>query len=195
MADLKVLLVPGYNIILGCDWIASLGNVTMNLGQGLIMVEIEGEKVKLCTEQAKTEVRVLDEFLDVAKEQKQDSQIFFAQLFHMEEEKGLSQTKIDPQLKMVLDSYPEVFAEPKILPPKRAVDHQITLKSDAKAINLRPYRFSYFQKLEIERITHELLQQSLIQPSTSSYSSSVLLVKKKDGSWRMCVDYRRLKRK
>jgi hypothetical protein len=108
------------------------------------------------------------------------------------EEKGLSQTKMDPQLKMILDSYPEVFTEQKILHPKRAVDHQITLKSDAKAINLRPYMLSYFQKLKIKRITYELLQQSLIQPSTSSYSSPVLLVKKKDRSWRMCVDYKRL---
>lgn len=52
--------------------------------------------------------------------------------------------------------------------------------------------FSYFQKLEIEKIVEELLKNSFIQPSTSSFASLVLLVKKKDGSWRMCIDYRQL---
>jgi hypothetical protein len=40
VADLKVLPVPGYDIILGYDWIASMGEVTMNLRQGFMMVEV-----------------------------------------------------------------------------------------------------------------------------------------------------------
>lgn len=56
----------------------------------------------------------------------------------------------------------------------------------------RPYRYSYFQKLEIEKIIEELLNSSLIQHSDSPFASPVLLVKKKDDNWRMCVDYRKL---
>jgi hypothetical protein len=70
VADLKVLPVPGYDIILGYDWIASMGEVIMNLRQGFMMVEVEGEKVQLCTEKVQAKVRILDEVLDVAKEQK-----------------------------------------------------------------------------------------------------------------------------
>jgi hypothetical protein len=68
MADLKMLSMPEYDIILGCDGIISMGEVTMNLRQGFIMVEVEGEKLQLCTEQVQAKMRILDEVLDVAKE-------------------------------------------------------------------------------------------------------------------------------
>nr|GEX35822.1 transposon Ty3-G Gag-Pol polyprotein [Tanacetum cinerariifolium] len=56
----------------------------------------------------------------------------------------------------------------------------------------RPYRQPYFQKNEIEKQVRELLSQGLIRPSHSPFSSSVLLVKKSNGSWWFCVDYRAL---
>ncbi|KAL0300958.1 UNVERIFIED_CONTAM: Transposon Ty3-I Gag-Pol polyprotein [Sesamum radiatum] len=57
---------------------------------------------------------------------------------------------------------------------------------------MHPYRYSFAQKNEIEKIVKELLESGMIQPSQSSFGSPVLLVKKKDGSWRMCIDYRYL---
>jgi Reverse transcriptase (RNA-dependent DNA polymerase) len=59
-------------------------------------------------------------------------------------------------------------------------------------VNLRPYRYSYFQKLELDKIIEELLATGIIRPSTSPFASPAFLVKKKDGSWHLCVDYRRL---
>lgn len=81
---------------------------------------------------------------------------------------------------------------PTTLPPYRTCDHKITLLPNSKPVNLRPYRYSYFQKIELEKFIEELLKASRIQPSTSPYASPALLVKKKDGSWRLCVDYRQL---
>ncbi|KAM3348690.1 hypothetical protein ACQJBY_022133 [Aegilops geniculata] len=84
------------------------------------------------------------------------------------------------------------FEEPRGLPPRRACDHRIQLMEGAQPVNLRPYRHKPEMKTEIERQVKELLDAGLIQKSNSPFSSPVLLVKKKDGTWRLCVDYRHL---
>lgn len=79
---------------------------------------------------------------------------------------------------------------PQRLSPSRMREHAITLKEGPSTVNVRPYRSSYTQKNEIEKLVREMLEAKIIRPNISYFSCPVLLVKKKDGGWRFCVDYR-----
>jgi hypothetical protein len=89
----------------------------------------------------------------------------------------------------------EVFQEPKGIPPSRSHDHSIVLKEGTSPISVCPYRYLYYQKSKKEKLIKELLVMGTIKPSQSPFSSPVLLVRKVDGSWKMCVDYRALNKK
>lgn len=64
-----------------------------------------------------------------------------------------------------------------------------------QGVSVRPYRHSSTQKDVIEELVRELLHRGLIQLSNNPFSSPVVLAKKKDNTWRMCVDYRELNHK
>ncbi|KAE8726097.1 Laccase-6 [Hibiscus syriacus] len=87
-------------------------------------------------------------------------QDILGQLFYYMDGKSIIPTEIQH----VLDQYRSVFDEPKGLPPQRSHDHAIQLKSTATPVNLRPYRFPYNQKAEVEKQIASMLS-SVIQPS------------------------------
>ena len=85
-----------------------------------------------------------------------------------------------------------MFDTPKGLPPIRDHDHAIHLIPGSVPPNIRPYRYPYVQKSEIERMIAEMLEAGIIQPIQSSFLAPVVLVHKKYGSWCMCPYYRDL---
>lgn len=94
----------------------------------------------------------------------------------------------------MLQEYGDVFPSelPKSLPPERDVDHRIELELEKRPTYRISYRLSHGEKEEVEKYIQEFLEQGFMRPSKSPFGASVLLVKKKDGSMRMCVDYRAL---
>ncbi len=107
------------------------------------------------------------------------------------EEASPSPTK-DATTQRILLEFEDVFQDPGSLPPTRAVDHRIELQPGHTPPNRPVYRNSPLELEEIKRQLTELLEKGLIRPSKSPFGAPVLLVKKKDGSLRMCVDYRAL---
>ena len=90
--------------------------------------------------------------------------------------------------------FDDCFADelPSELPPARPEDHTIMLIPGSTPPNHPPYRVSLMQQEEIMKQVRELLEKGLIRHSTSPYCSPVLLVQKKDDTFRMCIDYRSL---
>ncbi len=68
---------------------------------------------------------------------------------------------ISPELTQVLEQYPDVFVEPKGLPPQRREDHRIPLQPGTTPDNLRPYRHTHEQKGKVERQVKEMLEASI----------------------------------
>ncbi|MCO5605227.1 hypothetical protein L7F22_059407 [Adiantum nelumboides] len=103
-------------------------------------------------------------------------------------------SSLDVSRRAFLDEYADCFSEalPGQLPTERPEDHNTDLIPGSVAPNKPPYRVSAAQQEEIMTQGNELLQKGHIQPSSSPFCSPVLLVQKKYGSWRMCIDYRAL---
>lgn len=99
----------------------------------------------------------------------------------------------DPEIADFVKQYPDVF--PVLLKKAMLRDDMpevIATPPASKPPNLPLRRVDPISRAEIENQVRELLEQGLIQPSNSPYGSPVLLVKKKDGTMRMCIDYRAL---
>jgi hypothetical protein len=93
----------------------------------------------------------------------------------------------------VVRDFPDFFLEelPR-MPPDREVEFIIDLLPDTAPISKRPYRMSVEELKELKKQLTELQEAGYIRPSSSPWGAPVLFVQKKDGSQRMCVDYRSL---
>lgn len=103
-----------------------------------------------------------------------------------------NEAELPEEVTKLLQLYQDIFKEPKGLPPSRPCDHSIPLVHRAQPFNLSPYRYSFDQKNVIENIVGEMLKSQIVVPNHSCFASPALLVRKKDNTWRLCVDYRRL---
>ncbi|XP_057740340.1 uncharacterized protein LOC130957502 [Arachis stenosperma] len=96
------------------------------------------------------------------------------------------------QIPVVCES-PEVFPDDiEEFPPNREVEFAIKLVPGAKPISSDPYRMSPLEMAELKSQLEDMFGKNFIRPSVSPWGAPVLLVKKKDGSMRLCVNYRQL---
>lgn len=94
-------------------------------------------------------------------------------------------------LTSVLNKYSEYFLSGTATTTVNTGEMHIRLTSE-EPVHYRPYKLSYDEKLRVREIVNDLKEKGIIRESESPYASPILLVKKKDGSDRMVVDYRAL---
>ncbi|GJS12837.1 putative reverse transcriptase domain-containing protein [Tanacetum coccineum] len=122
---------------------------------------------------------------------KKISAVFLAQISAKKEEDKSERKQIE-DVPIVRD-FPEVFPEDLPgLPPARPVEFQIDLVPGAAPVARAPYRLAPSEMKELSEQLQELSDKGFIRPSSSPWGAPVLFVKKKDGSFRMCIDYREL---
>nr|GEU47363.1 putative reverse transcriptase domain, ribonuclease H-like domain, aspartic peptidase domain protein [Tanacetum cinerariifolium] len=119
------------------------------------------------------------------------SRIFLAQIStKMEEDKSKGRQLKDVP---IVRDFPEVFLEDLSgLPPARLVEFQIDLILGAALVARAPYRLALSEMKELSKQLQELSDKGFIRPSSSTWGASVLFFKMKDGSVRICIDYREL---
>ncbi|KOM56053.1 hypothetical protein LR48_Vigan10g194500 [Vigna angularis] len=185
------------DVILGVAWLGNLGEVRVNWGEMTMIYNVDGRKIKIRGDptlaRQLVEPRTLSKIVDAVSW----ALVWSLNGVEQERDDGWSDDLTGDQkaeLEALLQAHYSVFQETKGLPPSRDKEHNITLKEGVDPINVRPYRYPHFMKSEIEKQVTDMTKAGLIRPSSSPFSSPVILVKKKDGSWRFCVDYRALNR-
>ncbi|GKD39464.1 hypothetical protein Tco_1259671 [Tanacetum coccineum] len=117
--------------------------------------------------------------------------IFLAQVMKKETEDKSKEKRLEDVL--TVRDFPEVFPEDLSgLPPTQQVEFQIDLVPSAAPVARAPYRLAPSELQELSTQLQELSDKGFIRPSSSPWGAPILFVKKKDGSFRMCIDYREL---
>ncbi|XP_028220447.1 uncharacterized protein LOC114402121 [Glycine soja] len=188
--DLHVLPLCGANVVLGVQWLRSLGPIltdyttlSMKFMHEGRTIELQGDDTSalqpLSVPQARRLVRTSD-----------PSACFLLSV--TSHESPSNTPTYPPDIQFLLTKFAALFQPSQTLPPSRPTDHHIHLVPNSEPVNVRPYRYPHYQKAEIEAQVSSMLRTGIIRPSTSPFSSLVLLVRKHDGTWGFCVDYRAL---
>eukprot|EP00253_Pinus_taeda_P036042 PITA_36042 len=184
---ISIPMVGDY-VVLGVQWLQYLGTIAFNFQERFMKFSSEGKEVELRGITGKP--RKIINSNRLTKLLKKEKRGLIAQLCSLEV--PTSKSSISPDVQKALENHSKVFETPKGLPPIHDHYHSIHLIPGSVPPNIKPYRYPYAQKSEIECMVAEMLDDGIIQPNQSSFSTPVVLMHKKDGSWRMCPDYREL---
>ncbi|MCF7184013.1 hypothetical protein L3H42_10980, partial [Corynebacterium sp. MC-13] len=185
-ADLIELDMTDFDVIMGMDWLASC-YAKVDCQKKVVQFHFPGEAMlewsgHIATPRGK--------FISYLKARKM---IRKGCLYHLVRVHDLEAESPTLQSVPVVNEFPDVFPdELPGLPPEREVEFTIDLLPDTQPISIPPYRMAPAELKELKEQLKDLLEKGFIRPSTSPWGAPVLFVKKKDGSLRMCIDYRQL---
>ena len=188
VVDFNILHLDGCEVVLGTQWLSTLGEINWDFRLLTIRFLYMGKSVFLQGLQPTASSTISDANKHFSGSTRKGLVLQITATYFV----ASVQSHLPPELAALLGEFSKVFAVPTGLPPIRGHEPNINLKEGNLPVCERPYRYPHFQNSEIEKIVNELLEVGSIQPSQSPFSSPVLLVRKADGSWCMCMDYRAL---
>ncbi len=183
----RILKMGKFQGILGMDWL-SKNQAGINCSQGVVsFISSEGKKVEIRGRSGKNPLRVVKSS-KLVKGFKKGLPIYILKL-----NKPEKKTESDGAEPEWLSEYQDIFPdELTSLPPERELVHEIELIPGAQPIARSPYKMSPSESLELKNQINQLLEQGFIKPSVSPWGAPVLFQKKKDGTFRLCIDFRGL---
>jgi hypothetical protein len=162
--DIHGLALGSFDVVLGIQWLKSLGPILWDFTNRTITFDRNGRRVKWTATGTTSPTPSI----------------------------ATASADLLPDL---LQEFSSLFQDPTGLPPQRQQPHRIRLLPGTAPVAVRPYRYAHLQKAELEKQCARVLEQGMIRPSSSAFSAPIILVKKANDSWQLCVDYHALNKK
>ncbi|GKA40619.1 putative reverse transcriptase domain-containing protein [Tanacetum coccineum] len=191
--NLMPVEMGSFDAIIGMDWLSKYSAVIdcakkiVRIPSGSEILIVRGDG---CSEGHRTRLNVIS-CTKVQKYLLKGSHVFLAHVTTKEIEDKSEKKRLEDV--PIVKDFPDVFPEDLPgLPQTRQVEFQIDLVPGAAPVARAPYRLAPSEMKELSEQLKELSDKGFIRPSSSPWGAPVLFVKKKDGSFRMCIDYREL---
>jgi hypothetical protein len=197
-----------FDLVLGKPWLKRM-NPDIDWRTGMMKLEVRGKKHKLLPmsdESGRVLSGLLMSALEVKRAALRGEELFLVSLKRTDEavpdppatavpgKEGNFPVGWRDKVAALLARYEDVVpTDPDFqpgFPPERSVDHKVELIPGAAMPNKPTYRMSPVELEDLKKQIEDMLERGFIQPSISPYGSPIIMVKKPDGSYRLCVDYR-----
>ncbi|XP_027174577.1 uncharacterized protein LOC113774220 [Coffea eugenioides] len=186
LVDLVSLDLKGYDVIIGMDFL-SYHHAKLDCRAKVVEFCIPGEATLKLDVRGRLASSALISGIRARKMLHKGAQGFLAFLINAPSD----QVKLEDV--PIVQDFPDVFPEELTsLPPEREIEFKIDLVPGVAPISKTPYRMAPAELKELEIQLQDLLERGFIKESDSPWGAPVLFVKKKDGSLRLCIDYRGL---
>ncbi|GKB96554.1 putative reverse transcriptase domain-containing protein, partial [Tanacetum coccineum] len=191
--DLMPVELGSFDVIIGMDWLANHHAVIV-CDEKIVRIPYGDEVLIVQGDRDRKREKSKLSIISCTKTQKYIERgclIFLAQVTKKEIEDKSEEKRLEdvPTVRDFLEVFPKDLPG---LPPTRQVEFQIDLVPGSAPMARAPYRLAPSELQELSTQLQELSDKGFIRPSSSPWGAPVLFVKKKDGSFRMCIDYREL---
>ncbi|GJW28100.1 putative reverse transcriptase domain-containing protein [Tanacetum coccineum] len=193
----NIYLMPvelgSFDVIIGMDWLSKY-HAVINCAERIVRIPWGNETLIVHGDGSNQGNGTRLNIISCTKTHKyllKGNHVFLANITAKETEDRSGEKRLEDV--PIFWDFPEVFPEELPgLPPTRQVEFQIDLMPGAAPVARAPYGLAYSEMKELSEQLQELSDKGFIRPSSSPWGAPVLFVKKKDGSFEMCIDYQEL---